>query len=155
MGHIYCIMSLFHYVPLEGVFLKNDDQTMGHFHSHRHITVLRFSQCLCEPLFDTSPEPLCLSVGAWRMSTQSSRCYRGICSTDNLLHAAGFLSKLMAFLWQFYILVEMWPQGLTPWIIVTLIRKWVPCCVGFEVNSGREAVRRPLWIKAVTELVIR
>lgn len=76
-------------------------------HSQRHINVLRVSQCLCKPQFDSSPEPLALSVGVWRMSAKSSRCNTGICSTDNLLQTTGFLPELMAFLWQFYFLVEM------------------------------------------------
>lgn len=103
---------------MEGICFQNNKQTVRLYNSKRHISVLGFSQCLCKPLYDTSPEPLALSVGAWRMSTKSSRCCTGICSTDNLLHTDGFLPKLMAFLWQFYFLVE---TGLTPRIIVTLI----------------------------------
>lgn len=45
---------------------------------------------MCKLLYDTSPEPLGLSVGAWSMSAQSSRCSAGI----HLLHTAGFVPRL-------------------------------------------------------------
>lgn len=123
------ITSPDNYVPLEGVLLANS-QTVG-LSTVKDTLVFSDFPNVCVNHCLTLPQSP--SVGAWRMSAKSSRCYRGICSADNLLHTAGFLPKLMAFLWQFYFLAEMWPQGLAPRIIVTLIRKWVQCSGSFEL----------------------